>query len=90
MAALQTCSARADEMADGGCEHSGSPQGLRAPATERHRERETAMLIGLGLFNGAIAERLTLSVRTVEGRIYRAMSKTGAADRDELAAMLPR
>jgi len=48
------------------------------------------MLIGLGLFNGAIAERLTLSVRTVEGRIYRAMSKTGAADRDELAAMLPR
>jgi len=48
------------------------------------------MLIGLGLFNGAIAELLTLSVRTVEGRIYRAMSKTGAADRDELAAMLPR
>jgi DNA-binding NarL/FixJ family response regulator len=47
------------------------------------------MLIGLGLSNGAIAHRLTLSVRTVEGHIYRAMSKTGAADRDELAAMLP-
>ncbi|MDT5184237.1 MAG: hypothetical protein QOJ20_2446 [Mycobacterium sp.] len=46
------------------------------------------MLIGLGLSNGAIAERLTLSVRTVEGDIYRATGKTGAADR--LAATLPR
>jgi DNA-binding CsgD family transcriptional regulator len=37
---------------------------------------------------GAV-ERETLSVRTVEGHIYSAMAKTGAADRDELAAMLP-
>jgi DNA-binding CsgD family transcriptional regulator len=59
----------------------------RLPLSDR--EREIAMLIGLGLSNGAIADRLTLSVRTVEGHIYRAMSKTGASDRDELAAMLP-
>jgi DNA-binding NarL/FixJ family response regulator len=46
------------------------------------------MLLGQGLFGRAIAERLTLSVRTVEGHIYRAMAKTGVASRDELAALL--
>ena len=51
--------------------------------------RSAAVLIGAGLSTRAIADRLTLSVRTVEGHIYRAMAKTGAADRDELAAMLP-
>jgi DNA-binding CsgD family transcriptional regulator len=42
------------------------------------------------LSSRAIADRLTLSVRTVEGHIYRAMAKTGATTREELAAMLPR
>ena len=37
-----------------------------------------------------IAERLTLSVRTVESHIYRAMLKTGTSSRDELAALLSR
>ena len=35
------------------------------------------MLLGEGLSSPAIAERLTLSARTVEGHIYRAMTKTG-------------
>ena len=48
------------------------------------------MLISEGLSNRAVAERLTLSVRTVESHIYRAMSKTGTTTRDELAAVLPR
>ena len=47
------------------------------------------MLIGEGLSNHAVAERLILSVRTVESHIYRAMSKTGTTSRDELAALLP-
>jgi Bacterial regulatory proteins, luxR family len=38
----------------------------------------------------AIADRLMLSVRTVEGHVYRAMMKTGAAGRGQLVAMLPR
>ncbi len=58
------------------------------PLTER--EREIVMLIGQGLSNRAVAERLTLSVRTVESHIYRAMSRTGTTSRDELAALLPR
>jgi DNA-binding CsgD family transcriptional regulator len=50
------------------------------------REREIVMLIGEGLSNRAVAERLTLSVRTVESHIYRAMLKTGTRSRDQLAS----
>ena len=48
------------------------------------------LLIGQGLTNRDIAERLTLSTRTVEGHIYRAMTKTGTTTREELAALLIR
>jgi DNA-binding CsgD family transcriptional regulator len=58
------------------------------PLTDR--EREMATLLGQGLSGRAVAERLTLSVRTVEGHIYRAMAKKGATSRDELAALLTR
>ena len=60
----------------------------RLPLTDR--EREIVMLLGQGLTSPAIAERLGLSVRTVEGHIYRAMVKTGTASRDDLAALLAR
>ncbi|MGA5540658.1 LuxR C-terminal-related transcriptional regulator [Mycobacterium sp. NPDC051198] len=60
----------------------------RLPLTAR--EREIAMLIGAGLSSRAIADRLRLSIRTVEGHIYRAMAKTGASTRAELIALLPR
>jgi DNA-binding CsgD family transcriptional regulator len=86
-----TCSVRADELAHR-CGGAVTPALLKAsarlPFTDR--EREIVMLIGQGLSSRAIANRLTLSVRTVEGHIYRAMAKTGAADRDELGAMLPK
>jgi DNA-binding CsgD family transcriptional regulator len=60
----------------------------RSPLTSR--EQEVVALIGAGLSNRALAERLHVSVRTIEGHIYRAMAKTGAADRDALAAIMPR
>jgi DNA-binding CsgD family transcriptional regulator len=60
----------------------------RLPLTDR--EREIVMLIGEGLSSRAVADRMTLSVRTVEGHIYRAMAKTGASSRPELAALLRR
>ncbi|HKP42908.1 helix-turn-helix transcriptional regulator, partial [Mycobacterium sp.] len=56
------------------------------PLTDR--ELEIVMLIADGESNRAIAERLTLSVRTVESHIYRAMAKTGTSTREELAALL--
>jgi DNA-binding CsgD family transcriptional regulator len=52
------------------------------------REREIAVLVAAGLSNREIAERLTVSVRTVEGHIYRACIKLDAADRDELAKIV--
>ncbi|OBI73500.1 LuxR C-terminal-related transcriptional regulator [Mycobacterium sp. E740] len=58
------------------------------PLTDR--EEEIVMMISEGLSNRAVAERLTLSVRTVESHIYRAMAKTGTTSREELAALLPR
>ncbi|MGH3527920.1 MAG: response regulator transcription factor [Pseudonocardiaceae bacterium] len=38
--------------------------------------------------NRQIADRLVVSVRTVEGHLYRACAKLGASDRAELAALL--
>ena len=52
------------------------------------REREIAELIAAGLTNKEIAEQLTLSIRTVEGHVYRACFKLDVADRDELAKLI--
>jgi DNA-binding CsgD family transcriptional regulator len=85
------CSTRADALADhcGGITTPALRQASeRLPLTDR--EREIVMLIGEGLSSRAVAERLTLSVRTVEGHIYKAMEKTGTSNRDELAALLHR
>jgi len=84
------CSTRADELA---AKCGASTPALRQaseslPLTDR--EAEVVMLIGAGLSNREIAERLTLSIRTIESHIYRAMMKTGTTSRDELAALMPR
>ena len=85
------CSTRADALAER-CGGAATPAlrqaGVRVPLTVR--EREIVMLLGEGLSSRAVAERLTLSVRTVEGHIYRAMTKTGVSTREELAALLSR
>jgi DNA-binding NarL/FixJ family response regulator len=85
------CSARADALAEQ-CGGASTPALRQAneqlPLTDR--EREIVTLLGQGLSGRAVAERLTLSVRTVEGHVYRAMVKTGATTRNELAALLRR
>jgi DNA-binding CsgD family transcriptional regulator len=84
------CSARADALA-AQCGGVSTPA-LRVatePLPLSDREREIVMLIGAGLSNREVAERLTLSVRTVESHIYRAMAKTGTTSRDQLAALIP-
>jgi DNA-binding NarL/FixJ family response regulator len=53
------------------------------PLTER--ELQIGVMVAEGLSNKAIAERLCVSVRTVEGHIYRACSKVDAPDRAALA-----
>jgi DNA-binding CsgD family transcriptional regulator len=70
--------------------------GLRTPALDlaEHplpltvREREIANLVAAGLSNREIADRLVVSVRTVEGHLYRACIKLDISDREDLAAMI--
>jgi DNA-binding CsgD family transcriptional regulator len=85
------CAARADALAER-CGGAWTPalRQVSAPVPFTDREREIVVLIGEGLSNREVAERLTLSVRTVESHIYRAMAKTGTASREELAALMPR
>jgi DNA-binding CsgD family transcriptional regulator/tetratricopeptide (TPR) repeat protein len=52
------------------------------------REREVIELVIAGLPNRDIAERLVMSVRTVEGHVYRACQRVGASSRADLAAIL--
>ena len=48
------------------------------------REAQLVELARQGLTNAQIAERLVLSVRTVESHLYRAMQKLGVSDRRDL------
>jgi DNA-binding CsgD family transcriptional regulator len=62
-------------------------QSLHQPSLTR-REREVATLVARGLSNAEVADRLSLSVRTVESHIYRASTKLGVRDRRALVALL--
>jgi DNA-binding CsgD family transcriptional regulator len=84
------CSTRAAALAEQCGASTSALRQASEPLPLTDREREIVMLIGKGLSSREIAERLTLSVRTVESHVYRAMLKTGTTSRDELAALLPR
>jgi DNA-binding NarL/FixJ family response regulator len=59
--------------------------GLDTTATAlTRREAQLVELAAQGLSNAEIADRLVLSVRTVETHLYRAMQKLGVSDRREL------
>jgi DNA-binding NarL/FixJ family response regulator len=48
------------------------------------REAQLVELASAGFSNQELAQRLVLSVRTVESHLYRAMRKLGVSDRHEL------
>jgi DNA-binding CsgD family transcriptional regulator len=52
------------------------------------REREIAMLVAAGLPNREIAARLSVSVRTIDGHLYRMFAKLGIERRDQLIRLL--
>jgi len=70
--------------------------GLRTPAVGAAarplpisgRQHEIAMLVGAGLSNRQIAARLTVSVRTVDGHLYRIFGKLCISSRDQLIHLL--
>lgn len=83
------CVARAEALAEycGGADTPALRE-VRTPLPLTDREREIVLMLGQGLSNRDVAARLFVSVRTVEGHIYKAMTKTGTASRAELAALL--
>jgi DNA-binding CsgD family transcriptional regulator len=72
------------------CEGAMTPalKALARPLPLTEREREIVSLAARGLSNREIAERLLVSVRTVEGHLYRAGNKLGVSDRSELKPIL--
>jgi DNA-binding CsgD family transcriptional regulator len=82
------CAARAAALAERCEADTPALEKARVPMPLTDREREIVMLVGQGLSNRDIADRLTLSVRTVEGHVYKAMTKTGTVSREELAALI--
>jgi DNA-binding CsgD family transcriptional regulator len=61
-------------------------QAVQAASPLTPREREIAELISGGLTNRAIASRLVLSERTIEGHVRSALAKLQLTNRTELAA----
>lgn len=84
-----TASSRAERLA-AACGGAISPAialaRLTVPFTRR--EHEIALLVARGLSNREIAEAVSLSVRTIEGYVYRASCKVGVARRSELAGAI--
>ena len=62
------------------------PPGIH-PLPLTDREREVVTLAAQGLSNRDIADRLVLSVRTVEGHLYRATGKLGFERRADLKTL---
>jgi DNA-binding NarL/FixJ family response regulator len=86
-----TAAARAHQLAQA-CEGAHTPAlaAITAPLLLTNREREIVTLAAGGLSNREIAQRLVVSVRTVENHLYRASTKLGTTDRAALAALLHR
>jgi DNA-binding CsgD family transcriptional regulator len=80
---------RARRLADR-CEGARTPAIVAAvrPLPLTRREREIVTLAARGLSNPAIAARLVVSVRTVEGHLHRSHGKLGTRDRSEFRAIL--
>ena len=58
------------------------------PVALTRREQEISALAVAGMTSRAIAQRFTLSVRTVDSHLARVFAKTGTHSREELAAIL--
>ena len=70
-------------------------QGARTPALSglvlgelTARQRQIVTLAAAGLSNRQIAEKLTLSIRTVGNHLYSAYARLGAGDRDALPCLV--
>jgi DNA-binding CsgD family transcriptional regulator len=84
-----TAAVRAERLVEQ-CEGARTPAltGFDASVPLTRRELEIATLAARGLTNRQIAERLVVSVRTVDNHLHNAFAKLGIAHRDELAPIV--
>jgi ATP/maltotriose-dependent transcriptional regulator MalT len=82
------CSARAHRLASQHEIRTPAVDAAASPLPITAREREIANLVASGLSNRQIADRLVVSVRTVEGHVYRIFAKLEIGDRDQLIHLL--
>jgi DNA-binding CsgD family transcriptional regulator len=61
---------------------------LTTPSVLTDRQREIIALAASGMTNRQIAQRLVMSIRTVEGHLFRASQRAGVNTREELIALL--
>ena len=68
--------------------HSPAIDAATEPLPITDREREIAAMVSAGLSNREIADRLSISVRTVDGHLYRIFAKLDIQSRDQLARLV--
>jgi DNA-binding CsgD family transcriptional regulator/energy-coupling factor transporter ATP-binding protein EcfA2 len=81
-------SARAHWLAGKFGLHSPAIDAASQPLPITDREREIAAMVSAGLSNREIADRLSVSVRTVDGHLYRIFAKLDIQSRDQLARLV--
>ncbi len=74
--------------AEGGAAERGATAASSIATNLTHREREVAALVADGLTNREIADRLVVSVRTVETHVDRILGKLNLHTRTQLAARI--
>ena len=87
--AAMTASATTERLA-AECQGAQTPalRAVTAPQPFTARQREIISLAAQGLSNKQIADRLTMSIRSVEGHIFRASQRVGANNREQLISLL--
>ena len=68
--------------------HTPTVAAAARPLPITSRETEIADLVAAGLSNRQIADQLVISVRTIEGHLYRIFAKLGISSRDQLIQLL--
>lgn len=70
--------------------HTPAVEAAARPLPFSGRERQIVNLVAAGLSNREIADRLVISVRTVEGHLYRLFTKLGINSREQLTLLVAR
>ncbi|HET9875817.1 MAG TPA: helix-turn-helix transcriptional regulator, partial [Mycobacterium sp.] len=81
-------STRAHWLASQGDIRTPAVNAVAQPLPITDREREIAAMVAAGLSNREIANHLSISVRTVDGHLYRIFGKLGIDNRDQLTNLV--